>query len=257
MAMESEDLKKITDGDKTTRDEQQVAAKQVEPSGPKLGAANLPQPVGTLAQTHPPDEQSGKTKREMNEFEKSTITWARVAVLMSGAAAIFVCLQWYEMHTGGTDTHDLAVAASKQADWTEDLADRMKIQADNTFTLGKAAQEANNIAERQIRIAQRPWLKVVFLGDDPEHAKEAYNETKVVVGGALKIPLRIVNIGKTPAFHVIGNFVVELVPTGKEPNIPSGRENRRKFAVRQARTSVIYQDGGIADIPVERVGDLG
>jgi hypothetical protein len=47
----------------------------------------------------------------MTGFEKSTLTWARTAVIMSGLAAIFVCAQWYEMHESGTDTHNLALAA--------------------------------------------------------------------------------------------------------------------------------------------------
>ena len=52
----------------------------------------------------------------MSGFEKSTLRWAKVAVLMSFLAAVFVCAQWYEMHTGGVDTHNLAVAAKNQAD---------------------------------------------------------------------------------------------------------------------------------------------
>lgn len=189
--------------------------------------------------------------------EKPKWTDRAIAFLTIGIVAL-AYMQWQEMHSGGSDTHDLAVAAGQQAKRMKELAEKMKVQADNTFTLGKAAQEANSIAERQIRIAQRPWLKVVFLGDDPEHAKEAYNETRFVVGGALKIPLRIVNLGKTPAFHVVGNFVVEFVPVGKEPkNIPDGHNKRRRIAVQQARTSVVYQDGGFFDIPIERVGDLG
>lgn len=78
-------------------------------------------------------------QQEMTGFERATIRWAKLAVLMSGAAAFFVCLQWYEMHSGATDTHDLAVAAGKQADRMKDFADRMKEQADRTKELAEQA----------------------------------------------------------------------------------------------------------------------
>jgi hypothetical protein len=41
---------------------------------------------------------------------------------MSALAAIFVCLQWYEMHQG-VDTHALADAATDQADATQQFSD--------------------------------------------------------------------------------------------------------------------------------------
>jgi hypothetical protein len=58
--------------------------------------------------------QTPKQHPNMNEFERSTIKWARAAVIMSFLAALFVCLQWNEMRKGGADTHDLADAAKKQ-----------------------------------------------------------------------------------------------------------------------------------------------
>jgi hypothetical protein len=51
----------------------------------------------------------------MTGFEKATLRWGKIAVLLSGLAAVFVCAQWYEMHVGGQDTHALAVAAGQQA----------------------------------------------------------------------------------------------------------------------------------------------
>lgn len=57
-----------------------------------------------------------------------------------GVATLCVLrIQLKEMHEGGVDTHDLAVAASKQADRMKDLADRMKDQAEATHDLAVAA----------------------------------------------------------------------------------------------------------------------
>jgi hypothetical protein len=60
---------------------------------------------------------------------------------MSGMAALFVCLQWWEMHTGSVDTHNLAVAAGKQADRMKDFSDRMKEQSDRTKDLAARMQD--------------------------------------------------------------------------------------------------------------------
>jgi len=61
-------------------------------------------------------DQLRKVEPEMTGFERGTLLWAKVAVIMSGLAALFVCLQWWEMHQGGIDTHTLAVATKTQAD---------------------------------------------------------------------------------------------------------------------------------------------
>ncbi len=79
-------------------------------------------------------EQLADVEKQMTGFEKATLRWAKLAVGMSGVAALFVCLQWYEMHTAGTDTHDLSVAAKTQADKMKsmsDAADKIRQAAEN------------------------------------------------------------------------------------------------------------------------------
>jgi hypothetical protein len=46
-------------------------------------------------------QQLTDVEKQMSGFEAATLRWAKVAVLMSFLAAVFVCLQWYEMHAGG------------------------------------------------------------------------------------------------------------------------------------------------------------
>jgi len=86
-------------------------------------------------------QQLAKVEKEMSSFERSTLRWAKTAVLMSGTAALFVCLQWWEMHTGSTDTHNLAVASGKEADRMKDFSDRMKDQSDRTKDLADHMKE--------------------------------------------------------------------------------------------------------------------
>jgi hypothetical protein len=44
-------------------------------------------------------EQLTEVEKQMSGFEKSTLTWARTAVVMSGLAAIFVFAQWHTMES--------------------------------------------------------------------------------------------------------------------------------------------------------------
>jgi hypothetical protein len=60
---------------------------------------------------------------------------------MSGLAAVFVCLQWWEMHTGSADTKNLAAAAGTQATWTKNLATKMQTQPTGIkIDVGKISQ---------------------------------------------------------------------------------------------------------------------
>lgn len=84
--------------------------------------ANTASPPTDVTKTNDPKtaelasaQQLTEVEKQMSGFEKSTLRWARVAVLMSFLAALFVCAQWYEMHTSGADTHNLALAAKEQA----------------------------------------------------------------------------------------------------------------------------------------------
>ncbi len=82
--------------------------------------AGLPSSEGTKAVDAPATgpataEQLTEVEEQMTGFEKSTLRWAKTAVIMSGLAALFVCGQWWEMHKGSTDTHNLAAAAGSQA----------------------------------------------------------------------------------------------------------------------------------------------
>ncbi len=112
-------------------------------------AANAPQEVHkntpTVEQLH----------ERMSEFEKSALRWTRITVAVSIIAAIFVCFQWVEMHTGGRDTHELAEQAKqqaeqakKQAEATESLAKAASDQSQNTQKLAEsAATQAANTAK--------------------------------------------------------------------------------------------------------------
>ena len=107
--------------------------------------ASEPRPIDPAPPRPTTTQQFQEVKERMTAFEKSTVRWTRVAVGVSILAAIFVCAQWWEMHEGGKDTHDLAVAAGNQATWTQRLADSAKIQSDKTQAL---ADRTKDLADR-------------------------------------------------------------------------------------------------------------
>ena len=150
-------------------------------------------------------------------------------IVLTAAIAVFaLCsvvvaiLQWRamtgqlkEMQSGGTDTHNLAVAAGNQATWTQsladymktqadrtkDLADRMKDQADQTTTIAgqaviqaEAAQSAAKTARRSLEISHRPWLVV--------KATVASPLTYDAQGANITIHYSIANIGNSPAIGI-------------------------------------------------------
>lgn len=154
----------------------------------------------------------------MNEFERSTVRWAKLAVAMSGLAAVFVCLQWYEMHTGSADTHELAVSAGKQADRTKELADRMKDQADQTKIVADQAKvqagaskllAQNSVdtlhnTQKTFRDEQRAWVGVQGTTDS-----RGFTEAEPWI-----VTVIFFNSGKTPASDVqsSGMFLTSPFP---------------------------------------------
>jgi len=114
----------------------------------------------------------------------------RVVDLLSGIAVIatlgFIARQWHEMHEGGKDTHDLAVAAKAQADAAKAQADNSKAQVDRmgeslqktsqliaaatiqakaTNKLAAQAQRSADTAQEQLINSERPWANAEALED--------------------------------------------------------------------------------------------
>lgn len=140
----------------------------------------------------------------MTAFERSTLLWAKVAVILSALAALFVCAQWYEMHTSSSDTHDLAVAAKSQADAAKAIAVATGKQADNT---ARQAQELDASVRQATRLAKatetangnalnadRPWMGVGLSVDTFE------------VGKTPKATIAFVNSGKRPGKVILTQY---------------------------------------------------
>src|SRR6266849_5194735 len=113
------------------------------------------------------EQELAAMEKDMNSFERATIKWAKLAVIMAGVAAVFVCAQWYEMHTGGQDTHELAVHAKEQADKMKDMsdaADKIRLAAEGMVAqeqrIADQAGKALNASISASRNDQRAWLGI-------------------------------------------------------------------------------------------------
>jgi len=74
----------------------------------------------------------------------------------------------------------------------------------------EAAKNAASIARSTMQIDQRAWLKVI-VGRGP-----------LDIGQPVKMPIRIVNTGKTPAVNMHGNIVVNLLEENEKPDFSYG-----------------------------------
>jgi hypothetical protein len=150
-----------------------------------------------------------KAKRENEAPADKAI---RVTATATVWMAVFTCLlflvtagTYIEIKNGGTDTHDLAVAAGKQADRMKDFADRMKDQADRTKTIAEqaivqaaAATTASNTAVSALKQSAK-----TFLSEQRPYIWVDHIQVRtVVVGQPLRYDVYFANSGKTPASSI-------------------------------------------------------
>ena len=139
--------------------------------------------------------------------------WTDIAIVILTVGIVAVSLmQWHEMHTGASDTHDLAVAAKAQADAartqaedTKTIAESARSQAANTQSLalatsdevaklGASVREAHRLAlaaeeaNKNAIDAERPWVGVVSVSADP-----------IASGKSGVARVNVVNSGRRPA----------------------------------------------------------
>jgi hypothetical protein len=144
--------------------------------------------------------------------------------------AVIFYKQWKEMQSGGTDTHDLAIAAGKQADRTKDLADRMKDQSDRTKDLAdqtkSLAESAKTQAGQAIIQAQEATIAARAAKSAADTAKDALHiseraylsvQNPEIRYDRNSIRLPVVNTGHLPAEGT--NYVSYLVVETNEGTI--------------------------------------
>jgi hypothetical protein len=209
-----------------------------QPEPPQAAPAQEPHKVDPPPAAPATAQQFKEVEERMTAFERSTVRWTRVAVFAAILAAAFNCLQWLEIHEGGADTHNLAVAArdqaaaakaqveelTKEAADTHDLAVQAKNQADRTKTIAEQAiiqakaalvqatamatmaAEVRAINEPRMILVEGGWLKTY-------HQDSTKDSTKTIL-----VSLLVANTGAKPAdgITIAVNMKVGAPPKGKE-----------------------------------------
>jgi cell division protein FtsL len=99
--------------------------------------------------------QLQQVEKELSKYERSSLKWMKLTIVVYALTCAFIALQWYEMKMGSSDTHDLAVAAKNQA--TEATAQVNKLSALVQQTTKEAAS-ANRLvvaAQGSVKLAER------------------------------------------------------------------------------------------------------
>jgi hypothetical protein len=148
-----------------------------------------------------PEDQIRHSKKEP-ERETRAIEWAQLGVSLALAIiGIFVlCIYWGQLDTmqrtlkeiekGSGDTHELAVAAGKQADAAKAQADNTAKQVrelDASVRQASRLAKATETANANVLNADRPWIGASLTVDGFETNK------------APKVTLTFTNSGKRPA----------------------------------------------------------
>jgi hypothetical protein len=102
-----------------------------------------------------------EAKTQMTSFEKATLRWSIVAVILSLLAAFFVSGQWYEMHTSGVDTHKLAEAAKKQADIIQSEGRPYMVAEAPRFVHPPAIGQPTDATDFIRNVGKSPAIKII------------------------------------------------------------------------------------------------
>src|ERR1700685_11186 len=143
------------------------------------------------------------------------------------------------MHGRGIDTHDLAVAAGKQADAAKSLADQAKAQtdkmgeliqktsdqADATNKLAREAKRSADIARNTFNAVNRPYVGIEGIhptyGFEPNQAGPAAPET----ARSMKYWVTIKNFGPLPGTKFKASWKVfrnnQELPQSSYPELPN------------------------------------
>jgi hypothetical protein len=73
-------------------------------------------------------------------------------------------------------------------------------------------------SERAMEMGQRPWLEFRF--GDSASGDTGSVTVQIAANAPISVPGQFVNIGKTPALDIKGVTVLQVVDTGKDPDMP-------------------------------------
>ncbi|MBZ5643762.1 MAG: hypothetical protein LAO19_13450 [Acidobacteriia bacterium] len=143
-----------------------------------------------------------KVEKELGSYERSTLRWTVVIVLINLITCLFLGLQWHEIKSSSSDTHTLAEQAKKQAEKMSnmsDAADKIRQAAENMVIqdqrIADNAQNALDASNGQSKATLEASIEASKLDQRAWITVEVEEKT-----GNFAVFMR--NTGKTPAINV-------------------------------------------------------
>ena len=223
-----------------------------EPLGPELKAEHNDDPHSTPEDAKQPKNKKGHPQTFKQKWavmslpNKLNVIFSAAIFLATGAYAVFSARQFsvmqdqlVQMKAGSADTHDLAIAAGKQAaaadtqskqaiEQTQKMAESISktyalIRA--TADLGRQAKRSTDFAQDSMHLDQRAWvclIDVQTVGGTETH--DTFRVESVIVV--------IHNSGKTPALKISGQCCLFSSYLWSEPIPDYDSESRKSEEMR-------------------------
>jgi hypothetical protein len=176
-----------------------------------------PQPVPAEITFDDTSKREAQAETESQQRTQKGIRRAAIAAFFAAALyAGVAALQLWEMRVQTEQ-------AFRQSDVENADASFKAVQWFQQFKLSqqqvKAAQDSAEAIQRQMRQDQRPWISVELGGTPVPNTEKGTVTFNTVENQPIEIPLRITNVGKTPARRVEAQFFVEIVKNGQIPDL--------------------------------------
>jgi hypothetical protein len=187
-----------------------------------------------------------------DEHKKHWIDYAKFLLELLG----FFVLCIYACFTIG-----IYRANQKAANAASEALIEVRKQTGFAATSAKAAQDNVSAVLLQIRQDQRPWIKIGFpptgQSVDPSKPMASLN---LESGKPIMVPLRLINVGKTPAKAVAADVIVEIVRRNEKVRFPVEPGEKRLPTIRVAgariTAGIIFPDQ-FTERSVPRAGRVG
>ncbi len=180
-------------------------------------------------------QQLADVKKEMSDYERSSVRWMKVTAVIYAVTALFILLQWHTMEQTLTEMKSSGATATKQLwdaignmNWMARTADGALRQTRESMAAGdrqsKAALAASisqgkaglDVSIRSLEWSQRPWIT--------ESSQIAEPIVFNVNGANITFLFMLDNIGHSPADKVwIEAKLMNMIAGG----MPSAEDHRR------------------------------
>jgi hypothetical protein len=200
-------------------------------------------------------QQLAEVKKEMSDYERSTVRWMKVTAVIYAVTALFILLQWKtmgdtlsEMKTSGATATDQLWQAIGNMNWMARTADGSLRQTQRGVTLSESQSKKSLQSSIDFfRTDQRAWVSpssVVVDAPKPD-----------ITGTVFTVSYK--NTGKTPAINVVarlGGFP-NLYQIPEYDERPSSETTPADVLAPMAFDHIKTSHAPVSEIEIKRIRD--